>query len=58
MFAKIPILGKLESNFVSIRVLENEGKNKKKSDLPDSNQRPKDYLLEFTHYSPPLYQLS
>ena len=30
MFAKIPILGKLESNFVSIRVLENEGKNKKK----------------------------
>ena len=58
MFAKIPILGKLESNFVSIRVLENEGKKTKKSDLPDSNQRPKDYLTGVTYYSPPLYQLS
>jgi hypothetical protein len=32
------------------------GKKRKTSDLPDSNQRPKDFFC--THYSPPLYQLS
>ena len=33
-------------------------KIKKESDLPDSNQRPKDIRQELSNYSPPLYQLS